>query len=529
MLAAELVGSGLDTVFGVVGEGNVELTTHLHRSPGVRYVAARREDGAVAMADGYARASGRLGAATVTHGPGLTNTVTPLTEAVRARTPMLLVAGAVGLTDRTNRQRLDQARIGAAAGAGVVDLTNPAHAVADLRREQAEAEPADRPWQPPTLPRPAPDPYQLASAAQALAAAQRPVILAGRGAVTAAAREELERLADRVGALVCTTLFANGFFAGNPYDLGVCGGFATGLAERLIGDADCVVAFGASLNRWTTANGRLLRGTVIHCDHDPAAIGWWLSPDHALVADAATGAAALADAVTDPATGPATGPVTGYRGPGRASEIASYDVADEFQDASGPDGIDVHAASVLLDRCLPADRQIVVDVGHFMSVPSKYVRVRGPGSYLSLSAFGAIGLSLPAAIGAAAVHPDRLTVCFVGDGGLMMCLSELDTARRARLPLLVVVMNDDAYGAEVQLCRHHGIADDLAWFEPVDFAATAAGLGLPARTATTLDELERATGELARVAGPALLDVRLDARVVTKYYRDAIAAGGHHG
>jgi thiamine pyrophosphate-dependent acetolactate synthase large subunit-like protein len=573
-LAAELAGGGVDTVFGVVGEGNLALATLLHRTPGVRYLAARREDGAVAMADGYARASGRLGVATVTHGPGLTNTVTALTEAVRARTPLLLLAGAVGRSDRTNRQRIDQARLAQATGAEVVEVTSPAHAAADLRHamtravssrvpvllnlpvdvQQAEAEPATGPpWRPPARPRPAPEPAAVRAAARALAAARRPVVLAGRGAVLAGARAELERLADRAGALLCTTLFANGFFAGHPYDVGICGGFATGLGERLIADADCVVAFGASLNRWTTANGRLLTGTVIHCDSDPAAIGRWLRPAHALVADAALGAAALADALAGapadglagvPAAGLAGAPVAdppgggdraggdrgdrGYRSQWLAAEIAGYDVSGEFRDASGPDGLDLHPVSVLLDRRLPVDRQVVVDVGHFMSVPSRYVRVRDPRGYLSPSAFGAIGLSLPAAVGAAAARPDRLTVCFVGDGGLMMGLPELDTARRAGLPLLVVVMNDRAYGAEVHLSRHHGIPDDLAWFDPVDLAATAAGLGLPARSASTLDDLAAAVDELVRAGGPALLDVRLDARVVTAYYRDAVTAGGRH-
>lgn len=538
LIAADLAAAGVETVFGVVGEGNVALATLLHRTDGVRYMAARKEDAAVAMADGYARAGGRLGVATVTHGPGLTNTVTALTEAVRARTPLLLLAGQVGLGDRTNRQSLDQAALGAATGAPVVEVTSAPQAVAQLRHalttalagripvlvnlpvdvQRAAADPPGAAWQPPPLPRPAPDPDAVAPAAAALVAARRPVILAGRGAVLAGARAELERLADRTGALLCTSLFASGFFAGNPYDLGVCGGFATGLAERLIADADCVVAFGASLNRWTTASGRMLSGTVIHCDSDPVAIGRWCEPDHALIADAALGAAALADALAGHAA------ATGYRTPEVTAEIAGYDVAGEFVDAGGPDGLDVHPVSVLLDRCLPADRQVVVDVGHFMSVPSKYVRVRDPRSYLSPSAFGAIGLSVPAAVGAAAARPDRLTVCVVGDGGLMMCLAELDSVRRAGLPVLVVAMNDHAYGAEVHLCRRHGIAEDLAWFPPVDFAATAAGLRLPARTVTTLDDVAKAVTELA--GGPGLLDVRLDARITTKYYRDAVAAAG---
>jgi acetolactate synthase I/II/III large subunit len=528
-IADSLAASGVDTLSGLVGEGNVALATRLHREHGVRYLAARREDAAVTIADGYARASGRLGVATVTHGPGLTNATTALTEAVRAGTPLVLLAGAVGLGDRVNRQQIDQRRLAEAAGASVVDVTTPARAVADvlgamtravttsgpvvvnLFTDVLDADIGDvtvRPWRPPVRQRVAPDPDAVADAARTLGSARRPVILAGRGAVHSDARAEIERLADKIGAVLCTSLFAKGFFAGNPYDVGVCGGFASGLAERLIRDSDCVIVFGAGLNRWTSAKGTLFTGAVVHCDIEERAIGRWLTPRHGVVGDAAATAAALTSAV---------GSAAGYRTAELADEIAGYDVSAEFTDHSGPDGLDLHPISVALDRLLPENRQVVVDVGHFMSVPSRYVRVPDGRGFLSPSSFGAVGLSLPAAIGAAAARPDRRTVCFVGDGGALMSLGELDTVRRAGLPLLVVVMNDNAYGAEVHICAHHGVPDDLAWFEPVDFAATARGLGVPARAVSTLGELEPAVRDLG--SGPGLLDVRLNARIPTAYYR----------
>jgi thiamine pyrophosphate-dependent acetolactate synthase large subunit-like protein len=528
-IADSLSASGVDTVSGLVGEGNIALATRLHREHGVRYLAARREDAAVAIADGYARASGRLGVATVTHGPGLTNTVTALVEAARARTPLVLLAGAVGLGDRVNRQQMDQRRLAEATGASVVDVATPTHAVADVLSAMTQAvttsgpvvvnlftdvlqtevgDLAVKPWQPPIRQRVSPDPDAVATVAQALGSVQRPVILAGRGAVLSDARAEIERLAEKIGAVVCTSLFAKGFFAGNPYDVGVCGGFASGLAERLIRDSDCVVAFGASLNRWTSAKGEMFTGTVVQCDTDERAIGRWLTPHHAIVGDAAATAAALTSVV---------GSAAGYRTPALATEIARYDVSAEFVDKSSPDGLDVHSVSVALDRLLPDNRQIVVDVGHFMSVPSRYVRVPDGRGYQSPSSFGAVGLSLPAAIGAAAARTDRPTVCFVGDGGALMSLGEIETVQRLGLPILIVLMNDNAYGAELHLCAHHAVPPDLAWFGPVDFAAAAQGLGLPARQVSTLDDLGPAVRALG--SGPGLLDVRLDATIATAYYR----------
>lgn len=540
-LAAQLAAAGVDTVFGLVGEGNLALATGLHREHAVRYVAARREDAAVAMADGYARASGRLGVATVTHGPGFTNTITALTEAARARTPLLLLAGAIGAGDRANRQFVDQRALATAAGAQVIDVTTPTGAGADLADamtqaltvrtpvvvnlptdvQEAPASAPTRTWQPPVLQHPAPDPAELEAVADVLLAAQRPTILAGRGAVLSGARDELTRLAAALGAVLCTSLFAKGLFTGDPYDVGVCGGFASRLAERLIAESDCVITFGASLNPWTTAKGRLFTGTVVQCDTDPEAIGRWWAPDHVLIGDAAAAAEALADIMTARAPGR-----PGRRSPQLTEEIFRYDAAGEIADHGGTAGLDIHPVSLLLNRELPADRQIVVDVGHFMSVPSRYVSVPDCAGFVSPSSFGAIGLSLPAAIGVATARPDRLTVCFVGDGGLMTSLQELDTARRNDLRLLVVVMNDNAYGAEVHFSRRHGIADDLAWFAPVDFAAVGRGLGVPSRSATSPLELSSALRDLSRFVGPALLDVRLDATIATQYYRDFTGDGG---
>lgn len=527
-LAASLAASGVDTSFGLVGEANIGLATALVRRHRVRYVAARREDSAVAMADGYARATGRIGVATVTHGPGLTNTATALTEAARAGTPLLLLAGAVAPADQTNRQRFDQQRLAETCGAATIEVRDPATAVLELHRALAVCEMEQRPvvlslpvdvqqapgpaplgWQAPVRAHAAAPGPAIEAAAAALRSAQRPVILAGRGAVLAGARPELERLADATGAILATTLFAKGFFRGNPHDVGVCGGFSSDLAERLISGADCVVAFGASLNRWTTAKGKLLNGTVIQCDTSSSAIGLWMKPALALIGDASLTAAALSDALA------------GHRPTGFRDEVAPYDPASEFADKSGPSGLDPHPVCVALDRLLPPNRRIVVDVGHFMSVPSRYISVADGRGYLSPSTFGSIGLSLAMAIGAAVADPTRPTACLIGDGGLAMCAGELDTMRRYGLPALVVVFNDSAYGAEVHLSKQYGLPDDLAWFDTVDFAGVARGFGLNGLVVKTLIDLDEALAQ----PRPALLDVRTDARITTKYYRDF--AGGH--
>jgi thiamine pyrophosphate-dependent acetolactate synthase large subunit-like protein len=192
----------------------------------VGYHGACHEASAVAMADGYARVAGSVGVATAHQGPGLTNALTALTEAVRSRTPLVLLAAESG----SGNQALDQVAVTRSLGALALH---------------------GAPQMPPSADAPAaPAPHQIEQITGALAAASRPVILAGRGALGAGC--ELGRLAEAAGALLATTAAAHGLFAGNPRSLGIAGGFASQIARRLLREADLLLVFGASLNRWTT-------------------------------------------------------------------------------------------------------------------------------------------------------------------------------------------------------------------------------------------------------------------------------------
>src|SRR6188472_1864796 len=277
MLVAEAVGRalaamGVDTVFGLMGSGNLAVTNAL-RDAGARYYGARQETGAVCMADGYARVSGRLAACSVHQGPGLTNTVTGLTEAAKSRTPLIVLAPEMPASAIRSNFRIDQVGLVQAVGAVAERVHGPDTALADVaravRRARVErrtvvlmlpldvqaahcpdaATPvADGPV--PAAPWPAES--AVAELADLLAGARRPAIIAGRGAVLADAGAPLRALGERAGALLATSAVANGLFAGDPFDLGIAGGFATPLAARLLGEADVVLAFGAALNQWTT-------------------------------------------------------------------------------------------------------------------------------------------------------------------------------------------------------------------------------------------------------------------------------------
>ena len=293
LLAATLAEHARGPVFGLVGDGNLFLMDAFKRRFGGRYVAARHEASAVQMAVGYAQVSGGLGIATVTHGPALANTAVALIEAVKGGYPLLLIAGDTAPDDRNHLQKFDQKSFVSMTGAAYVELTAPETASADLVRAITMATRERRPvvfnmrvdwqWSEPKSQRPLPAPPAQAEvlpdtgaveeAASILAAAKRPIVLGGRGACDARSREALIRLADRVEAPLATTLKAQGLFRGHAHDLGIFGGLSHSVAVDAILAADTVIAFHASLNKFTTGNGELLKDKrVVHVTADASAV-----------------------------------------------------------------------------------------------------------------------------------------------------------------------------------------------------------------------------------------------------------------
>jgi thiamine pyrophosphate-dependent acetolactate synthase large subunit-like protein len=566
---ADVVGTtlarlGVDVVFGLMGSGNLVATNALVAG-GARVVTARHEGGAVAMADGYARTTGRIAAASVHQGPGLTNAMTALGEAAKARTPLLVLAGDTPAAALRSNFRIDQHDLVTSVGAIAERVYDPESAAADaaraLRRALVErrpvvlnmavdlqARPAPTGWSaaeaaavgrtapssgalPPAAaslavpPPPHPGPDPVAAAADLLARAERPVILAGRGAVLADAGDALEAVGAHAGALLATSAMAHGLFADLPYALGIAGGFATPLAAKLLPQADVVVAVGAGLNGWTTRHGALLADDVrvIRVDVEAGALDAHLDPAVAIVGDADATAGALLEALRE-----RTPPRTGWRTPERAAEIAARRWRDEgWEDRDAEGSIDPRTLTVALDDALPAERTVVVDSGHLTGWPSMYLRVPDARAFVFVNAFQAVGLGLGAAIGAAVGRPDRLTVAAVGDGGLFLALPELETAARLRLRLLVVVYDDAAYGAEVHHFAPGGHDVALARFPDADLAAIARAAGMAAATVRRPSDLDALTDWLAdgEGAGPLLLDAKVDPTVCADWLAEAFRGG----
>jgi thiamine pyrophosphate-dependent acetolactate synthase large subunit-like protein len=177
-------------------------------------------------------------------------------------------------------------------------------------------------------------------------------------------------------------------------------------------------------------------------------------------------------------------------------------------------GVDPRTALSAVDAALDAQRQLVVGIGHYSGLAALCVSVADPRDLVLPWHLGSVGLALPVGLGVADARPDRPTVVVEGDGGLLMNPAELDTLARLGLPVLVVVLDDGAFGAEVHLLRRHGLPDEIAHFPRRDLAALATAMGVRAATATTEAELAPALSRLLPLDRPALLHVHIDREVV---------------
>jgi thiamine pyrophosphate-dependent acetolactate synthase large subunit-like protein len=531
---------GVRHVFGLIGSGNFAVTNALVAG-GSTFVAARHEGGAITMADAYARVTNTVGMCTVHQGPGLTNTLTGLTEAAKSSTPLLLLAAdTAGAAIRSNF-RIDQEGLVSSVGAVPEQVYGPESAVGDTlrayRRAQLESRPvvlmlpldiqaapcAEIPDALPAFPevRPArPATAAVTEAADALAQARRSLIIAGRGAVLAGAEDDLRRIGEQLGALLATTAVANGLFADDPWSLGISGGFASPAAAELIGEADALLSVGASLTMWTTRHGRLINpaATVVQIDHEASAIGTHHRADIAVVGDAReTARALLAELKSRGVSG------SGWRIPPVAERLrAGCWRESPYTDAGDGSHIDPRTLSIALDALLPTERTVTVDSGHFMGYPAMYLRVPDAQAFVFTQAFQSVGLGLATAIGAAVARPDRLTVAALGDGGAMMSLPDLETVARLGLGMMIVIYNDSAYGAEVHHFSPQGAPLDIVRFPDVDFAAVARALGLRGATVREPGDLRAVETWLAEGGRPALLvDAKVAPTVVAEWLEEA--------
>jgi acetolactate synthase I/II/III large subunit len=485
------------------------------------------------MAIGYHFATGKVGVASTTCGPGFTQITTALTSATHARVPLVVFTADAPLGLRWYNQTVDQASITKGTGAHFLPAHSPEllldHVQEAFYIAQFEQRPVvlsvpydlldlpamdAAPYVPsremlPSVGRMPPNPDAVERAAQILADAKLPLLIGGRGAVWSDASSAVEALAESTGALLGNTLPARGMFDRNPFSLGVIGGYSSELAKEVLANADCVISFGASLTQFTVASGRLFpKATVIQVDQHPRGLQHGRrAADIYVRADAKLGAEAIAEVLAGKT------PKTGVRTPELARAIAERPVDARRFDIE-PGTIDPREAIAVLDRIIPKDWDIVSGTGN-SSYFYTHMRGREPRNFHVLREFGAIGSGLSTAIGVAVARGNGKVVLLDGDGGVMMHIQELETIQRQGIQLLIVTLNDGGFGAEFHRLRPIGKDDSLTFFGRPDFAKIAKAFGLGGTTASEPGEIETAFASYDPNGQAMVLNIHISDKVGT--------------
>ena len=549
-LAQAFAAEGVETHFTLMGDGNMHWVSAMQNLDRMSTFSARHEHCACAMAMGYHCATGKVGVASVTCGPGFTQIMTALTTAARARLPLVVFAGEAPIHAKWYNQALDQAPLATACGAHYIAAHSPQrmfqyvreafHIARRERRPVVLGVPYDLQTQPlpnvgpyqssinvmPHVERTPPNQQQVDALVDRLARAKCPVILAGRGALLSGAAAEIEEVAEKSGALLATTLLARGMFDHNPFSIGVVGGFARDIARELGEKADLVVAFGSSLNYYTIDDGNMFpNADVVQVDTEPLGLAFGMrSGDLHLAADAKLTAAAIAYRLLTRSALAST-----VRSPALARRIKD-DPADSAEFAVEPGTLDPRAVIAELDRVIPKDFDSVSGSGH-QSYFHSVMRGRKPENYHAIRAFGAIGSGISYAIGVAAARrhgrQEGKVVLFEGDGSFLMHVQELEMVQRHRLKMLFCIMNDGAYGAETHKLRAQGVDASASLFGRSDLAAIAQGFGLRGANVTDVKQIAPLFEAYAAQDRAEVWNIHVSDKVVSPCTRRANSRG--HG
>ena len=538
-VANAFVKEGVTTVFGLMGDGNMSWAAAMSAKSGVRMIDVRDEGASLSMAEGWARATGRVGVCNVTHGPGITRMTTSLVASSKARAPIVVYTSRTHFNNEWQNQSLNQDKLVTATGAGYIEVLSPAFAEDAVRQAFFQARTQRRPvvlaypmnvqemnidsdgddYLPSrTLftgqQRIRPAEEQLAQAVKIIAASNKPVLIVGEGAVQSGAIDACETLAQRIGALTATSLIAKGAIRGE-FHAGISGLFSTRAVMGLFEEADCVIAVGASLNPHTIEGGLLYpKARIVHINSEPVVLmGNDRVADCYVQGDAKVTLQAIDDALAKDGVCK-----DNFRTPAVKKILlnANRDPA-EYDIEAGT--VDPREASRVIDECLPADVGVAIGVGHSFAFPVMIMK-RPRAMHAFVNGFGSIGQTLPTAIGMAVAQGAGKPFALIeGDGGAMQNIQELDTASRLGLKLLFIILNDEGLGAEYHKLKASGFDANLAGVRSPDFGAVARGFGCRGRVVRTLDELASGINEFLQGDGPMVLDVRISRNVVNITYR----------
>lgn len=530
VLIQSLKEQGVEVIFGYPGGAVLPIYDALHRNP-IRHVLARHEQGAIHAAEGYARVSGKTGVVIATSGPGATNLVTGIADAMLDSLPLVVFTGQVASTV-----------IGTDAfqEADIIGITQPitkhnyqVKSVADFPRIIKEAfyiastgrpgpvvvdipknistemfltdypqnEQVNLPGYQPTT---KPNYLQIQKAGQALSEAKKPLILAGAGVLAAQASEELQVFAECHKVPVTNTLLGLGSIGGDhPLFLGMAGMHGTYTANTAICECDLLINIGARFDDRLTGNLAHFapNAKVIHIDIDPAEIGKNVPTDIPIVADAKEALQALSNqSFESPDTKAWLQRLTTNR-----AEYPLHYKADKER------GILPQQAVELIHRLTGGDAVVTTDVGQHQMWTAQYYRFNHPHNWVTSGGLGTMGFGFPAAIGAQLARPNETVVAVVGDAGFQMTLQELSLLQELRLPVKVVILNNQSLGMVRQWQEtfyEERYSQSLIHVQP-DFVKLAHAYDIEGYKVETMEQAEKVFAEAFASTGPVLIDCRV--------------------
>ena len=534
-VVASLEAEGVDVVFGYPGGQAIKIYDALYDSTKLRHVLARHEQGAVHEADGYARATGRVGVALVTSGPGATNTVTGIATAYMDSVPLVVVTGQVprGLIGTDSFQESDIVGITMSVVKHSFLITSPEDIArtfreafhiastgrpgpvlidvpSDVAGEEVVFQYPDRVNIPSYHPTYRGNAKQVKAAAALIAESSRPILYVGGGVVASGASEAVARLARDYSIPAVTTLMAKGAVpASEPLNLGAVGMHGSKYANMAFNKCDLIIACGARFSDRVTGKYDQFApdARVIHIDIDPVEIGKVRAVNVPIVGDVKLVLDSLLAELDSTGAKPDTtewiAQVEEWR--------ARYPMFVAGSDASGT-GIAPETATMKLSQALDPDNSIVTtEVGQHQMWAAQFIDREKPRTFLSSGGLGTMGFGFPAAIGAAIGCPEKTVVCIAGDGSFQMNSQEMATAAIHGVAVKVVVMNNRALGMVRQWQKlfydERYSATELA--DNPDFVKLAEAYAWKAERVEKSEDLDAAFRRMIDTPGPYLVDVRI--------------------
>lgn len=525
-----LIKEGVETIFGYPGGAVLPIYDAIYRAQSrIHHILFRHEQGMIHAAEGYARITGKPGVVLATSGPGATNLVTGITDAMMDSLPLVVFTGQVAravigtdafqeadvmaittpitkhnyqvqsITDlpRIVKEAFHIASTGR-PGPVLVDL--PKDITSGVLSEEPEEADIDLPGYQPTI---KPNPLQIKKLADSLAKAKKPVILAGAGVLHAKASEELTVFVEKHKIPVVTTLLGLGSFpADNPLSLGMGGMHGTYAANMALYESDLLINFGARFDDRLTGNLQHFApfAKVAHIDIDPAEIGKNVPTQIPIVADAKE---ALVELLDLPVSPPETVEWL--------EKLKQYKQDFPLWYKHDPNGMCPQWLIEAVHKVTNGEAIVATDVGQHQMWAAQYYTFNQPHRWITSGGLGTMGFGFPAAIGAQIAAPESTVVAIVGDGGFQMTLQELSVIYERNLPIKIIIVNNGALGMVRQwqeLMYDNRISESLLHTQP-DFVKLAESYGIRGVKIDNQEDLIASLPELFAYDGPILIDCRV--------------------